>query len=808
MSTRDLKIRLIMEGQDKLSNKLGNIFNASKRLKTQIGELRNTQRGLEGALARSEVFEKQSATVTSYREKLAAANTTLEQRRNALAATDKPNQKMVQGLLAAERMASKASESLKREESALEQVKGEMTRAGIAADNLGRQQAELKARIDKTKASLDQLTIKAKSAGKLAALDIGMTKSAENGMRSGAMQIAAATAAAMPLLRMARNAGNFQSGMVDLQQTAGLSDKETAALAATIRGAARDTIQPITNVQAALQSLVAQGMDPRIATGMLRPIGTMATTYKLQVEDAAKASFAAYDNLKVPISEAGKAMEIMVAAGKAGKVEVADMARALPSLTGSAQVLGMSGLKAVAQLGAALQIAGKTANGADEATNNVNNLLNKIGDNETLKKFASFGIDAKASYAAGARAGASQLETLIVLLDRVQAKGGTVNDVFGDMQARAAAAALLANKDEFKKIATQAAGSKGMIQQDLTTRIKNDPLVKQEELMNRLGDAGLTIGTHLLPPLVRLAELAATATEKVAGLANRFPGLASFIGSALVYLVAAGGTIGAMRLAFSAATYPVVGLIRAFRMVSSAMDWVKGFQAAGGILRFLGPVVTTLATNFFRLLSVGRLFLLANPFAAIVFGVSLAVLAIYNHWDRLKAMFLGAVDWFKAIGARIIDGLSNGFTNTFERLSAKFAAVPEKLKNTFRKALGIHSPSRVFASYGDHLMAGLANGINGGAGGPVARIGRLSRDLTAALAVGAGVASPAAGGGPEGGIGGGMAGGQLVQNVTINVTQAPGQSGQDLARLIANELDRRQRDAAAARRSAFRDYGE
>jgi TP901 family phage tail tape measure protein len=812
MSDRDLKIRLIFEGQDRLSKKIGNLFDASKRLKGQMRETRDIQRGLEGALARSEAFEKQSAAVAEYSSKLAAANEKLAQRKAALAAVDKPNQQMVQGLLAAERMAKQAADSLKREESALEQVTGEMTRAGMATDNLAKQQADLKARIDSTKASLETLTASQKRFGKLQSREIAARERGRENVMGGGMQLAATAAAAMPMLRMARSAGNFQSGMVDIQQNANLSNRETAALAANIRQAAADTVQPISNMQAALQSLVAMGMDPRIATGLLRPIGTMATTYKLEALDAANASFAAYSNLKVPISQAGKAMEAMVFAAKAGKVEVADMARVFPQLTGSAQVLGMSGVTAVAQLGAALEIAGKSASGPDEAATNVNNLLNKLADNETLKKFSGFGINAKAAYAAGDAVGATKLETLLVLLEKVRAKGGTVNDVFGDMQARSAAAALLANKAEFANVAKGAAGSKGVIGQDLKTRLENDPLAKQAQLMSRLGDAGITLGTHLLPPLTALAEVTADLVSRFAAFAENNPRLAAGLATLAVSAVTLSGGIAALRIGFGLANYTWMGALSIYTKTLSAFSYAAPVftRIGAGLAMMRGWLVRVTAQLLFAAPAAWAAMAPFLPWIAAVAGLTAAGIALYNHWGKISAFLanLGSTLWNAAgnIGSRMWDGLIGGITGGLAKVKATIEGAGDKIANWFKAKLGIRSPSRLFAEYGGHLMQGLSDGIDGRATSPLDSITRLSRQLTAALAIGAAAASPAAAGAiPATGSAGGST---AMMNVTINIQQQPGQSAQDLAKQVADELDRRQREAAAARRSAFRDYGE
>lgn len=787
MSDRDLKIRMIFEGQDKLSGKIGNILDASKRLKGQMGELRNTQRGLEAALARSEAFQKQASAVDDYRAKMAAANEKLVARRAALAAVDKPNQKMIQGLLAAERMAKQATDSLTREEAALADATDEMRRTGLATDNLAQQQADLKARIDKTKASLETLTASQKRFGKLRQQEIAARERGQAGVMGGGMQMAATAAAALPMLSMAHKAGNFQSGMVDIQQTSGLSNRDTAALAANLRKAARDTIQPVTNIQAALQSLVAQGMDPRIATGLLRPIGIMATTYKLEAEDAAKASFAAYSNLKVPIGQAGQAMEAMVFAAKAGKVEVADMAKVFPKLTGSAEVLGMSGVTAVAQLGAALQIAGKTATDSEEAANNVNNLLNKLGDNETLKKFKDFGIDAKAAYAAGTEVGATKLETMLALLEKVKARGGTVNDIFGDMQARSAAAALLANKAEFASITKGAAGSKGIIGQDLKTRLENDPLAKQAELMSRLGDAGITIGTHLLPPLTALAETVSGLVSGFAAFAEANPRLASGLATIAVGAATLSGGIAALRIGFGMFNYSLFGALSIINKVRSVMSLMSG---------------------------AGKLAMLANPWVALAAGIIFAGYMIYKNWDTIKATFAAAkaylamqINAFNKMGGNLMQGLVDGISGKLAAIKKTIEDAGTKVANWFKVKLGIRSPSRIFMGFGDNIMQGLANGMLGNRAAPVAAITGTVARLTAAVAGGAALAGAAAAS-PAGSSTAAITSGRSGNSYVFNITQQPGESSDALARRIAAEFDKRDRAAAARQRSSLGDYGE
>ena len=50
--------------------------------------------------------------------------------------------------------------------------------------------------------------------------------------------------------------------------------------------------------------------------------------------------------------------------------------------------------------------------------------------------------------------------------------------------------------------------------------------------------------------------------------------------------------------------------------------------------------------------------------------------------------------------------------------------------------MGIHSPSRLFAAYGDYMMQGLEGGIIGGQDAPLDRIKSIAGAITRALAMG------------------------------------------------------------------------
>lgn len=82
--------------------------------------------------------------------------------------------------------------------------------------------------------------------------------------------------------------------------------------------------------------------------------------------------------------------------------------------------------------------------------------------------------------------------------------------------------------------------------------------------------------------------------------------------------------------------------------------------------------------------------------------------------DNILDKFKGAKDWLVESGGNIIDGLLNGIGDLGKKIGDWFLdKIPGWIKEPFKKALGIKSPSRVFAGFGKNIGEGLINGIDG-----------------------------------------------------------------------------------------------
>ena len=154
-----------------------------------------------------------------------------------------------------------------------------------------------------------------------------------------------------------------------------LSAKQLEDMDKRLASISRYTNQMRPEIAECLNVLVASGIDPQKALDYMNVIGRTATDEQAVIEDISRTAFSVTDNLKVPISELGKAMDILAMSGKEGRFELKDMAAAFPSLTAGAGLLWMKRTPSVASFGAALPDGMKRAGGGSEAANNTEKIF-------------------------------------------------------------------------------------------------------------------------------------------------------------------------------------------------------------------------------------------------------------------------------------------------------------------------------------------------------------------------------------------------------------------------------------------------
>lgn len=483
---------------------------------------------------------------------------------------------------------------------------------------------------------------------------------------------------AAPLLLAAKAAADYSTALVDIQQKADLSDAATERMGRTMLRIAADTRQLPSNIAAAVDNLAGMGLDPRLAIQLAPAIGRLGTAFRVELADGAAAAHSNLSNLKVPISEASRAIDIMAASGNLGAFEVRDMARSFPSLTGQFNALGETGLTAVGRLSAALQIARKTTGTSDEAANNVQNLLTKINAPGTIRAFEkNFGVNLPAAMARLRAEGYDTFEA-IAMITR-QATGGDLSKLgfaFEDMQAQAGIRTLIQNLDEYRRVRDAAMAGEGTVNRAFDQRVLRDANVSWQAFMGSVSTLGITLGTTLLPTLTEVANSLNAGLQWVSAWAQANPEAAGAIMKTVGALAAMRIGLGAAQMAFGSILGPFASFYRFFAKV----DGISQFGIVISRTAFFVTRGITLMSQAFGILRVAALFMargvmqaglmmLANPLVLaitlIVLAIAGAAYAIYSYWDEIKGyftrnwttirnLFLGAVVIFTPFIAAII----------------------------------------------------------------------------------------------------------------------------------------------------------
>lgn len=151
-------------------------------------------------------------------------------------------------------------------------------------------------------------------------------------------------------------------------------------------------------------------------------------------------------------------------------------------------------------------------------------------------------------------------------------------------------------------------------------------------------------------------------------------------------------------------------LVVAFFALMAALKVITWlFQAAAAIIEFVG--------KYFGLL-VEVVVMVATTFVNVLANAIREVIDWFKKLpDKIGAAFSGAKDWLYDRGVDIVVGLMNGLSSMAGKVGSFFLdLLPGWMVTPFKKALGIASPSRLFAEYGQNIGEGLIVGLQASEG--------------------------------------------------------------------------------------------
>jgi tape measure domain-containing protein len=99
---------------------------------------------------------------------------------------------------------------------------------------------------------------------------------------------------------------------------------------------------------------------------------------------------------------------------------------------------------------------------------------------------------------------------------------------------------------------------------------------------------------------------------------------------------------------------------------------------------------------------------------------------VMNTVNTIKSFFSNPGQWLYNAGRDLIQGLINGINNKIASLMGTIKKVTDAITGTVKKILGINSPSKVFAGFGENITQGLVQGIGTGMGAVNAAVDGMS----------------------------------------------------------------------------------
>jgi hypothetical protein len=457
------------------------------------------------------------------------------------------------------------------------------------------------------------------------------------GMKFGASLGAGALAAGYTVKGNVERAMSFDRRLSEMTNTA-FQERDTAG-----------RIQGMKELEAAINSAVSAGGGTRdeaasalnhlIASGamtideskkMLPEIMKASTATGADAKELAAVGITAMQNFGIGVDEFKNVLNMAAAGGNVGSFEISDMAKWLPKQMAAGKLSGMSGRKGFAEIIALNEIAAITAGSADEAGNNVKDLLLKINNRETAQRAKGLGINLEKELTQGRARGESSIAVFGALLDRVVSKnprfrelqkqlgdattdderraalesmtqitqGTGIGKLIGDQQALMAAVAYISQKELFGKNAEIIRGNDvatdGVIDKNFAVA-SSTASYKAEQAWNKK-EANEKAALDKMTPLV------GRAADAFSALSDKFPGLTGAVTLATPAMLTFATTAG-ISAAMMGGDKGGVGLIKRMAQffgvkagVTTATTVATGATAAGGTTAAGTTAATTAAT--------------------------------------------------------------------------------------------------------------------------------------------------------------------------------------------------------------------
>lgn len=798
----------------KIFSELGKLVGPLVGIGKGAGEANSKLKGLRTELAGIKKTQADLSSFKALREQMRGSGNAIEEARRKskalsaeIAAAARPTQALRREHERAQATVRRLVAAQKDQVAEAVRLKDKLREAGVSVRSIADAERQLESRTDQANAALKEQQAVLDRIGEREARLRGARASrdrlqgfATNTAVAGASGVAAGRAVGAPILSLARDAMGLEEAMADVRKVV---DFPTPQAFTDLRDELKDLSTEIPIAAEGLAQILAAGARAGVSREELVPFTRTAAEMGVAFEMSA--------------DEAGATMATWRAAFKLTQPEVTRLGDQINALTNtfggdvgnvSAIVTRIGPLAGVAGAGAAEvaaigQVMEKAGVQSEIASTGIKNMMLSLTKGGAATKQQRAAMEALGLSAEGLAAGMQKdaAGTIMNVLSKISGlskdrQASVLTQLFGS-ESVAAIAPVLANLDalraNFAMVGDEAQYAGSMHKEYLARVATTKGATGLAQ--NALKAVNIQLGEALLPDIIKASEAVKGLANDFRGWAKAHPGLASGLVKFAAILAIGLLVLGGLGIGLAAVIGP-------FAMLRFAL------VTAGPLF---GPVIKAVGLLTWSFIRMG-LALLANPMTWVILGIvaAVALLAggaylLIKHWDKVKAFFEDLGARFSEFGRNLIDGLMNGIRERLEPLRNLITSVANMLPEGVKKALGIRSPSRVFAGLGDNVMEGLSMGLQRSERTPLADVRAIAGRMTAALAIGAAAPASAAGAGlaPSDPAPGAWGGGGDTYNVAIHA--APGMDAQALARLVRQEIERLQRAREGDRRAAFAD---
>ena len=783
-----------------------------------------------------------------------------------MANTSQPTSALRREFQQATRSASALKEAHRSQSQNLQQLRSRLNTAGVSTRDLSSSERQLRTNITQTNQALkqqqDQLGRVAQQQRRLdqARSRYQKTQALAGSMATtGAAGLATGSAALYAGGRFMGTGIQFDQSMSQVQSLARIdkNSPEMKALRAQARQLGAETQFTATDAASGQGFLAMAGFDPKAIQAAMPGMLDIAKAGGMELAQTADIASNILTGFNIDPGEMGRVGDVLVGAFTRSNVDLTMLGETMKYSAPIAANLGQD-IETIAAMAGKLGDAGIQGGMAGTA---MRSILNRMSAPPAMAAQAMDELGLQTADSMG------NLRPMPELLTEIYEKTKHMGDTqrAGLLKAIAGEEAVSAlqilvgqagqgHLQEFIEILKNTQGEASATAKTMADNLAGD----LDAMRSGWEDLGIGIQEQQDGALRGLVQRVTEIIRGVAAWADRNPELVSTlvrIAAVVAILIAAGG---ALTLTLASILGPIA-LLR----YSLTVLGIRG-GGATSVLWGLGKRVLPFLAK--AMLTLGRVFAL-NPIGLAVTLIGLAAYGIYRYWEPISAFFgalwesiktafdggiLGIsaliLNWsplglfyqafasvmnyfgfelpskFTEFGSMIMGGLVTGIKNMSGAVKDSIVGIGDSAMGWFKDKLGIQSPSRVFMGFGENVSEGAAIGIRNRQGLVTRATEALAAGLLAVGSLSAVSATPAlnvstvrfanqsqpvstntAARTTESGAGGTTvsSGGDHIE---IHIHAASGMDERALARAVAAELDRRDREKQARRRSSLSDY--